>query len=232
MLPTKKLLITAFLSFMSITIRACAPPVNASEAFKIGQDGPADAATLGYSLNHFSLLVNDLEASTRFYTKILGMRHVFTFQATPEYSINYLSYSQGGSNGTGYQTGEALFAQKTNTMGQLELIYRKKCHGTDELDIPATTRRVSTFSHVGLIVPDVQVFQKRMERFKVPMLKKTGHADFDDEFRGARAFGYGNDIRDGLLAARSLTAIGFDKFVIVMHADGNAVEVQPEQVRG
>ncbi|KAF2161583.1 hypothetical protein M409DRAFT_27978 [Zasmidium cellare ATCC 36951] len=217
-------------SSLLIPTRACAPPVNASDAFRIGQDGPADVATLGYSLNHFSLLVNDIDASMHFYNKILGMRHVFTFQATPEYSIHYLSFSQGGSNGTGYQTGEALLAQKSNTMGQLELIYRKNCNSSDHSAIPATTQYVNTFSHVGLIVPDIRSFQRRMEKFKVPILKKTGETSFDDEVRGARAFGFGSDIQAGRMTVMALTAIGFEKFAIVVDPDGNTVEVQPEQV--
>ncbi|KAK4496519.1 hypothetical protein PRZ48_012499 [Zasmidium cellare] len=227
--PTASL-VALFTGFLLTIVRACAPPVNASNAFQLGQDGPADAVTLGYSLNHFSLLVNDIDASMHFYGRILGMRHVFTFRATPEFSINYLSFSQGGSNGTGYQTGEALFAQKTNTMGQLELIYREKCNRSYQSNIPATTQTENTFSHVGLVVPDIRSFQRRMEKFKVPILKRTGESSFDDEVRGARAFGVGSDIQQGRMAVRALAAIGFEQFVIVVDPDGNAVEVQPEQV--
>lgn len=221
--------ITILLTSLVSTSNACAPPVNASEAFQLGTDGPADPATLGYSLNHFGILVNDIEESVHFYTKVLGMRHVFTFHATPTYEIVYLSYSQGGSNGTGFQTGEALFAQKTNTEGQLELIYNKKCGDGSNSSIPATTQQESTFSHVGLIVPDITSTQKRMEEFKVPILKKVGE-DFKpkDEPAGAKAFGFGGDVQQARLTVRQLTAIGFDQFLIVTDPDGNVVEIQPQ----
>jgi hypothetical protein len=70
---------------------ACQPLAErqSSDAFVLGDDGPADPATLGYTLNHMALVVNDMEAMMHFYGKILGMRHIFTYHATPKYDIVY-----------------------------------------------------------------------------------------------------------------------------------------------
>lgn len=69
--------------------RACSLPSNASEAFVIGTDGPADAATVGYNINHFALNVNDLEASVHFYGTVLGMRHMFSYRVSPVLDLVY-----------------------------------------------------------------------------------------------------------------------------------------------
>lgn len=78
----------------SLTL-ACPPSLTkrqSSDAFVLGSDGPADQATLGYTMNHFSFVVNDMEAMMHFYGKILGMRHIFTYHATPKFDIVYSKY--------------------------------------------------------------------------------------------------------------------------------------------
>lgn len=49
-----------------------------------------------------------------FYGKILGMRHIFTLQATPHATVTYMSFSHGGKNGTGFQTSSELYKEKNN----------------------------------------------------------------------------------------------------------------------
>ena len=69
-------------------ILACQPDFSAANKTEDypqvihGTDGPADAATSGFVINHFSLIVNDLAESRYFYGEILGMRHMFTYEAS------------------------------------------------------------------------------------------------------------------------------------------------------
>lgn len=62
----------------------------------IGVDGPADQATTGFWTNHIGLNVRNLTASKHFYGTILGMRHIFTIQYTPSFSLTYMGFSQVG----------------------------------------------------------------------------------------------------------------------------------------
>jgi lactoylglutathione lyase len=94
----------------------------------LGDDGPADSATIGYNLNHISLLSSNLTATRAFYGKIIGMRHLFTYQASADYEIMYMGHAQGGKNGSGYQTGEELRREKQNMQGLIEFISLKVGH--------------------------------------------------------------------------------------------------------
>ena len=82
---------SALLSPLSL---ACPPLAKrqSSDAFVLGDDGPADPATLGFVMNHMALVVNDMEAMMHFYGKVLGMRHIFTYHATPKFDIVYSKY--------------------------------------------------------------------------------------------------------------------------------------------
>ena len=228
----------AFLSFF-VTTFICLPyfpaegcndqPVSHSadsdsveNAFTIGTDSSADAATLGYTMNHFALLVNDIDASMHFYGKVLGMRHIFTYQATSSYTIAYMGYSHDGKNGTGYQTGEELYAEKGDSEGLLELLHLK---GSEEL--LSTTKRVSTFSHVGLVVPNVEAAQTRMEQYSIKILKSIGE-DVEPGNDLARAYGFGSSLREARAAAKGIEAIGFEYFFLVANPASNAEEIQQQ----
>jgi lactoylglutathione lyase len=87
-----------------------------------GTDGPADPATIGFTIGHFALLVNDLAATRHFYGDALGLRHIFTYNSSEEYTIMYMGHAQGGKNGTGYQTGEEMFSEVFNMEGLIEFI--------------------------------------------------------------------------------------------------------------
>ncbi|KAI1844486.1 hypothetical protein JX265_010019 [Neoarthrinium moseri] len=213
------------LQFFEKPVSACAIGGRASDDFIIGNDPPADPATIGYTINHFSLVANNITASVDFYGRILGMRHVFTFHASPEYQVTYLGHSQGGKNGTGYQTGEELLREKTNTGGLIELLYFKGTNGT----IEASTRSPNTFGHVGLIVPDIQATQSRMEDNGVNILKRVGEDLAVEDGPVARAFGLGGDVESARVAALAgIRGIGFNGFLIITDPDGNLIEVQPQ----
>jgi lactoylglutathione lyase len=122
---------TVILACLLPLVLSCNPPppsttpTNTYPQMHLGTDGPAEAATLGYTVNHFSLIVNDLAKTRHFYGKILGMRHIFTYDASANYSIMYMGHAQGGKNGTGYMTGEDLFKEKDNIQGLIEFVTLK-----------------------------------------------------------------------------------------------------------
>lgn len=107
-----------FVAFGSLHYaHACSPRSDAESSdnpFVIGNDGPAPEATLSYAINHFGLLTTNLDAMKNFYGNILGMRHIFDAHVTPEYTVTYMGYAQGGRNGTGFQSGAELARDKNN----------------------------------------------------------------------------------------------------------------------
>ena len=111
----------------SFFAHACGPSVDARcqgpKELTVGTDGPAPLETRGYSINHFALISNDLNATRKFYGNILGMRHVFTYDASDRFSLMYMSYAHGGKNGTGFMSGCELYTEKANLDGLIEFIH-------------------------------------------------------------------------------------------------------------
>lgn len=201
---------------------SCAP-----SPLELGPDEPADPATLGYSVTHFGLVVMDLEATLHFYTKVVGMRHIFTYHASDEFTVSYVGHAQGGRNGTGYQTPEEMYREKNNLNGLMEFLHFKDANSAP---LSSATTTV-TFSHVGLIVPDILATQKRMEKFGVKILKRVGE---NPNANGPldNAFSLGDAItKDQAAKAAALKGIigmGFPAFLVVADPDGNLVEIQQQ----
>lgn len=102
-------------SLLAVTlpyVSACGHHDTSSPSFEVGNDGPADPATLGYTINHFALLTSNITVMKQFYGEVLGMRTIFSYGAGTPYEVLYMGYSHGGKNGTGFQSGEELFAEK------------------------------------------------------------------------------------------------------------------------
>ncbi|KAF7593549.1 hypothetical protein BBP40_011277 [Aspergillus hancockii] len=196
--------------------------------FVIGNDGPAPTATLGYAITHVGLLTTNLNGMRHFYGDILGMRLLFDAHVTPEYTVTYMGYAQGGRNGTGFQTGAELFRDKNNLSGLIELV---QFNVSDDRLI-ASTKRTNTFGHIGLIVPDVAKAQEYLESKGVTILKRVGEPI--TEFTGPvpNAFGIGEFAGEHLEAKRALvkaqSLIGLEYFLMVEDPDGNLVEVQQQ----
>lgn len=207
------------------SVESCTPPTNSSSALIIGDDPPADPATLGYNINHFALVVNDIDAMMDFYGRILGMRHIFTFHPSSEYQITYMGHSHGGKNGTGYQHGDEMLREKTNTEGLIEFLYYKGKNST----VKASTVKANTFGHIGVIVPDIQATQARMQDNGVIILKAVGEDPSTSDGPVARAFGLGGNITRARIAAlNGIAPLGFRSFLIVTDPDGNLLEIQPQ----
>lgn len=227
---------------------------NASLPFTYtpGDDPPADPATKSYFINHVNLLVNNITASRQWYSDVFGMRHVFTFDLSPEYSIMYMAHSQGGRNGSGYQTGAEMIRDKNNMAGMMEFVsytVRPATAGSyirAGLDFNGAKKTVNrtytpgartTFSHIGLIVEDLDKAQARFEDLGVNIIKKRGALDVSAE-TGNRAFlgGWGfldlnSEETQADIAAilPGMEVMGFRDFAVIVDLDGNLIEVQQQE---
>ena len=210
---------------------ACSPRSDTGSSdnpFVIGNDGPAPAATLGYAINHFGLLTTNLGAMKHFYGDILGMRHIFDAHVTTEYTVTYMGYTQGGRNGTGFQSGAELARDKNNLYGLIELVQ----FNVSDDHLAASTKRTNTFGHVGLIVPDVEKAQTYLEEKGVTILKRVKEpiAAFTGPVQNA--FGIGEFAGEHIAAKKALVAaqslIGLEMFLMIEDPDGNLVEIQQQ----
>ncbi|PSN74685.1 hypothetical protein BS50DRAFT_615524 [Corynespora cassiicola Philippines] len=229
------LFIAFVFAFISATL-SCAPPIRRQDDStqstypfaEIGSDDPADPVTTGYFFNHFSLNTNNLTRSVDFYTRVFGMRHMFTYHLTEHLSVTYLGHSQGGRNGSAYQTAEELLRNKQNSAGLLEFVYFNRTSIGGE-PIPGSDVRTSTFSHVGIIVPDPKATQARLEEFGVTIYKKiaepmpkdgplgTPFALGDASFLSDEAF---EEIQEQMTKLNQLNIFAADP-------DGNLLEILP-----
>ncbi|CAG7941776.1 unnamed protein product [Penicillium salamii] len=212
---------------------ACNPTqrdISGSETFIIGTDGPAPTATLGFALNHIGLVTTNLAEMKTFYGEILGMRLLFDAHITPEYTVTYMGYAQGGRNGTGFQSGAELAASKNNLWGLLEL---QQFNVSDDR-LVASTERTNTFGHVGLVVPDVLKAEEWFRGRGVRILKSVTEPLGEVTGPVPNAFGLGEAAGLHLKAKKALIdaqgVIGLDRFLMIADPDGNLVEIQQQDV--
>ncbi|CAG7922030.1 unnamed protein product [Penicillium olsonii] len=220
-----------YLLALATAATACNPTrrdIDGSGTFIIGTDGPAPAATLGFALNHIGLVTTHLDEMKAFYGDILGMRLLFDAHITPEYTVTYMGYAQGGRNGTGFQSGAELAAAKNNLWGLLEL---QQFNVSDDR-LVASTERTNTFGHVGLVVPDIVGAEEWFRSRGVKILKSV--TEPLEEYTGAvpNAFGLGEFAGLHLAAKKALIdaqgLIGLDRFLMIADPDGNLVEIQQQ----
>ncbi|KAL9573066.1 hypothetical protein ACKAV7_002751 [Fusarium commune] len=182
----------------------------------LGTDEPADWATTGYFINHFAISTRNLTASLEFYSKVLGFRKMFTLHVSKTYSITYLAHAHGGKNGTGYQT--ALELNREKTLGIMP-------------------RHPNTFAHIGLVVPDAQKIQERLETMPdVKIVKKFGEkfTELTDDLVIGPAVGLPPTVVAQLsLEEREAIVQGLgpsvDPLIFIVDPDGNFIEIQGEE---
>ncbi|CAG8952863.1 hypothetical protein HYFRA_00007577 [Hymenoscyphus fraxineus] len=227
-----KLIAVLLLPFLTSLTIACPPvhsqPTNSTAGYpKLtpGTDGPADSATTQYQFNHVALLVKDLTETRKFYGDILGMRMIFLYEETEDYSIMYMAHSQGGKNGTGYQTGAEMIAEKNNMQGLIEFTSSKSFTRSREY-VPNTRQ---TLSHLGLIVPDVKALQDRVEAFNATILKRVDDApSLDNGSVVALGFGIDPASEEAQELIAPTEALGFFQFLVFADPDGNLIEAQQQ----
>ncbi|KAJ4150916.1 hypothetical protein LMH87_011643 [Akanthomyces muscarius] len=200
-----------------------APPID------FGPDAPSDPATTGYFINHVSLNVQNLTASLAFYTEALGLRHIFTVRATPRLSIAYLGHARGGRNGTGYQTTQELLRDKNNAQGLVEMIWLD----VPRRDIASPSKRTNGVGHIGVVVPDVDAAQARLEALgSVGILKRVGEdTPRSGPLAVSQGFSEGVYAQVPLEERRAMEAVLDEnnrRFIYAQDPDGNILEIQPQ----
>jgi len=193
-----------------------------------GDDKPSDPATTGYFINHLCINVRNATASVDWYNKAFGLRRIFGLQVSEHFSLTYMGHSHGGRNGTGYQTSAEITLQKNNIEGLLEMISLEY----PGWDLPAGTRVPNTFSHIGIVVPNITDAQRRLEDMGANILKATG-APFTLEgvLGDGTGFGIAGDSitkeeKDTIL--KTLTPLN-KPLMLVADPDGNVIEVQNQE---
>ncbi|KAL3473509.1 hypothetical protein BJX99DRAFT_197580 [Aspergillus californicus] len=228
------MLVTKLLLGLSMAVQwasACGPTDDdpTGGLFQVGEDGPAPPETLGYFINHVGLLTTNLDRLKHFYGDILGMRLIFDVQLTPEFTITYMGHTQGGRNGTGFQTGAELNRDKNNLAGLLEIVTFNVSDDT----LLGSLNRTNTFGHIGLIVPDIVAAQDYLDSQGVEIVKRFGEPI--KTFTGPvnNAFGIGEFAGVHLAAKQALMdaqgLIGLPLLMMIADPDGNLVEIQQQE---
>lgn len=121
-----------------------------------------------------------------------------------------------------------MLRNKQNSAGLIELVYFNRTSiGGDP--IPGPDQRTSTFNHVGIITPDQEATQARLEEYGVTIYKKLGEPMPNDGPLGSR-FALGDatglsdqawkDIQNEMTQLNQLNIFAADP-------DGNLLEILP-----
>ncbi|KAI9667442.1 MAG: hypothetical protein M1821_000258 [Bathelium mastoideum] len=185
-----------------------------------GDSTPQPPETVGYNLNHLAIIVPNLTATLDFYINALGFRELFTVPLNDDYSFTYLSYPQGGRNGTGYQTAQEMTREKNNSEGLLEILYSAS---DSNITAPGTSNGVG-FSHLGFLVPSVVDTQARLEKFGAKIIKRAGEPFTEDIAR--HYFG----LPASLSPQQILAEVGalLDPFLLAVDSSGYLLEIQQQ----
>jgi len=210
------------------------PATAQFENYVFGPDEYPPLPTVGFKFNHFSIIVGDLAASMHFYTTVLGMRELFTYHATDYFKLAYLGYPSGGHNGTGYQSPLEMLRDKNNMQGLVEFLYYAPNATDPSPKLPeASSKKTNTFSHMGLIVPDIKVARQRFLEYNVSIIADIGEVNPDPVKIHRALIAYGT----GLLPEGSdkvveeiMKSLGNSgqEAMIIEDPDGNIIEVQPQ----
>ena len=193
----------------------------------MGSDEPSPPATKGYFINHLCLNVRNATESIEWYNIAFGLRLVFTLRPTEHTSISYMAHAAGGKNGTGYQTAEEMNRDKNNREGLLELVSLE----LPSWNLKASSQIPNTFSHIGMVVPDIEATQKRLKKIGANIIKNFGEPV---NVKGAvgNALGFGNLLEldqgeiDAFQKATTPANLGL---IFVADPDGNLIEVQGQE---
>ncbi len=144
-------------------------------------------------------------------------------------TISFLTHSQGGRNGTGFQTVTELVRDQQNSYGWLELV---EFIGGLPADVKITPSGVfSSFSHIGIIAPDILQLQQHVqdEGFEVLRHVGDGHVTVA-ESRLAEVYGLQALAAQGHADVAELVfgvLTGSNAFFYAVDPDGNTIEVIP-----
>lgn len=146
-------------------------------------------------------------------------------QSSSEVDHLSLLSSQGGKNGTGYQTGAELLRHKNNSGGLIKLLYNTK----SQITPAASTVNTNTFANIGIVVADVQAVQDRLEKFGVAIAKRMGEASLPADGAVANAFNIGPMSTSNLTEVEELIAglltTDLPSILFAEDPDGNMLEI-------
>lgn len=193
-----------------------------------GDDVPSDPATKGYFINHLCINARNATETINWYTQSFGLRLMFTLQVSKHFSISYMGHSHGGRNGTGYQSSAVLASEKNNREGLLEIISLEY----PVWDLPAGIKIPNTFSHIGMVVPNITATQERLESLGANILKAAGEEfTIEGPFADATGFTQAGDAiskEEKELILKTLVPIN-TPLMFVADPDGNIIEVQNQE---
>ncbi|KAF1975004.1 hypothetical protein BU23DRAFT_441469, partial [Bimuria novae-zelandiae CBS 107.79] len=179
-----------------------------------------------YSISHLSLVTSNLTRAIAFYEQGLGLQHIFTYNPIPKYHIAYLGHN------TANFTSCAEFTQRKNEVkGLVEFIYLE---GATNKPL-STMQKPNTYSHFGLVVPDVKVAEERIITLGGKVIKGTGE-ELDvtnNELTNAYELGVEaiGSLQEGELEAIAEAfrdpSTGATASSFVADPDGNLIEIQP-----
>ncbi|KAK5047811.1 hypothetical protein LTR84_006476 [Exophiala bonariae] len=189
-----------------------------------GSEDPSDPGSLGYFVNHLCINVRNATESIDFYSKTFGFRHIFTLRVTEHFSISYMGHSHGGKNGTGYQSVAELNREKNNAQGYLELVSLS----VPGWDLFASAKIPNTFAHIGLVVPDIEKTQKRLEDIGANIVKSFGEVPtIVGPVANATSLGDLSELDQSEIDAILAALIPSNTPLIwVADPDGNLIEIQ------
>jgi lactoylglutathione lyase len=161
------------------------------------------------------------------YTQAFGLRLLFHLKVSPHHSIAYLGHSHGGRNGTGYQSSDELNRNKNNVEGLIELLEVT----SPSWDLPPGTTAPNTFSHLGVVVPNITDTQVRLDALGAKSWKRSGQPfKVEGEFAFASGFTQAGEVitdEEKKLIEAVLAPIN-DQMIYAADPDGTIVEVQQQ----
>ncbi|KEF55816.1 uncharacterized protein A1O9_08567 [Exophiala aquamarina CBS 119918] len=189
-------------------------------SFELGLDVPSDPATLGYFVNHLCINIKNVNESVDWYSRVFGLRLIFTQQVSEHFSITYMGHSAGGRNGTGFQTATEMNRDKNNRYGMLELV---STEGTG-WDVQTTSNGLH---HGGLIVPDIEAMQKRLDGIDgVEIVKAFGQAPSIDMPTYAGLAALDQAEQDAIFGAINESNL---PLIFIKDPSGNVWEIQGQE---
>jgi lactoylglutathione lyase len=190
-----------------------------------GDDVPSDPATTGYFINHLCINVRNATKTIDWYNRAFGLRLMFRLQVSEHFSISYMGHSHGGRNGTGYQTSEEITRNKNNVEGLLEILSLEY----PGWDLPAGIKMPNTFSHIGMVVPNITDTQVRLEAMGANIFKKFGEPfTIEGPFSDATGFTQAGDAisKEEIDTIMETLGPGNTPLMFVADPDGTIIEVQ------
>jgi lactoylglutathione lyase len=152
---------------------------------------------------------------------------MFHLKVSEHHSIAYMGHSHGGRNGTGYQSSDELNRNKNNVEGLLELLEV----ASPNWDLPPGTRVPNTFSHIGIVVPNVTDTQARLDAMGVKSWKRSGDAfTVFGAFADASGFTQAGDVitPEEITLIETVLAPINNAMIYAADPDGTIIEVQQQ----